>query len=231
MEGKNNLEQDIYVTLERHDFSSKSSNYLNIILTWSILIAIGSILLVLFMIFKAVFFTKPVPRSVAERTYYYYLNQAKKQPEKAISWLELGRAELSMGRHEEAIKHFKKALKIKPKVRWAHFYLALCYQAQGDIASYIEELQAEIKNVPNNHYAYYLLGEEYYRQGRYKEAIQSFQKTIEYSPTSSDAHFFLAQAYEQNKQIQLAIAEYNEVLRYVPDHPEALEALKRLTGQ
>lgn len=224
------MEQDISVSLERHNLDLKPQSPLNVILTWLILVLIGLVILVLFFIGRAVFLEKSVPRSAAERTYFYYLNETKKHPKKAITWINLGQAEFDIGRYDEAVKHLKKALKIKPHTSWAHFYLALCYQAQGDAAAYVEELKAEIKNTPNNHRAYFLLGEMHYSQGRYKEAIEAFQKTLEYCSTSADAHFYLAQAYEQDGQSQLAIAEYAEVLKYIPDHQEAKEALKRLTG-
>lgn len=225
------MEQDISVSLERHNLSSKPSNYVNIILTWSILILIGLIVFVLAMLVKFAFFTKTVPRSISERTYYYYLNEVKKHPEMGSSWVELGKAELDLGRFDQASEHFKKALKVNPKIAWAHYYLAACYGADGDLATQIKELQAEVSNRPNNHFAYFDLGEVYFGQGRYKEAIQAYQKVIECSPASADAHLALAQAYEQDKQVEQAIAEYNEVLRYIPDHREARDALRRLTGQ
>jgi len=130
-----------------------------------------------------------------------------------------------IGRLDEAVRQFNKALQIKPEYFHARNNLGNAFLKQGRIneviASFTELLDGEATHVS----VYSNLGRAYARIGQLGSAIELFQKALEIEPEQPGTYTNLGQAYFLQGKVALAIENYNEALRLDPDDPYALNSL------
>lgn len=195
-------------------------------ITTLLLIAIAA---TLFFLVRVAFFPQKIPRSELERALFAAEAEIKANPKDAQAHAELAAAYFRLGRVDEAVKEYKKAITLKPKNPSYHFGLGFVYYKTGKLNLAIKEFKAE-NAIASNHEAYFYLGEIYKQRKEYDLAIEVYQKAIETGSFDADAHFGLATVYNMKGEKELAKKEYQETLRYVPDHAGALAALRRLGG-
>lgn len=103
-------------------------------------------------------------------------------PEVALLRNELGNLLVESGRLEEAVTHYRKAVKLEPgfATAWNNLGVAMAGLGRHNIA--IAAYRKAIKAVPAYALAYYNLGAAYDARGRYTRAVASYQKAIELDP-------------------------------------------------
>jgi Flp pilus assembly protein TadD len=84
----------------------------------------------------------------------------------AVSYHQLGFALFGTGRMEEAIEHFRQAVKLDPTSVHTHHLLALVLSAQGRRYEAIKQLQVAIRFNPNEASLYTALGRCHVTSGR-----------------------------------------------------------------
>ena len=110
---------------------------------------------------------------------------------------------LTQGRYDEAIQHFKEAIRIRPGFLRARQGLCVTLLAQGKfdeaISCFTEALQ-EKKDWPNVHQMYYNLGCAYEQKGNLALAETNYKKTLTLKPDYEPARKNLARTLaKQNK--------------------------------
>jgi tetratricopeptide (TPR) repeat protein len=65
----------------------------------------------------------------------------KEDPLDFLSYYELGRAYLALGRHEEEVQAYKEALKLNPKYAQAHYNLSMAYDHLNEGNKAIQHMQ------------------------------------------------------------------------------------------
>ncbi len=129
------------------------------------------------------------------------------------------------GKFEEAINHYKEALRIRPELFQAHAGLGLVFLKQGkfnEAAECFEEalrLKPAFPSVLNNLGA--LLG----AQGKIDEAIRNFEKAIQIDPDYPQSYYNIAIVKIRQKEYSQAIWYLNEALRRRPGWPEVCSNL------
>ncbi len=91
------------------------------------------------------------------------------------------------GRHEEALKYYKKALKLNP-----YDEMALCLKAQahvemGDMDKAVSTVSEVLRTKPNSLPAWFTLANGAFQLELWKDASECFEKILEISPENLDA--------------------------------------------
>ena len=196
-------------------------------LIYAIVFLVVLILVFLGLLLKIIFFSKPVPRSVDERDFYYFQEMIKAHPKEMSNYVRFVEAAIAINRLSEAEEVIKKAMKLKPNYPFLNYYLAQIYYRQGKKADCEKYLLKEVK-ISSNPFAYYDLARMARERGDKKKCIEYLKKALKENYYWADAHLFLAQMYEETGNKMEAIKEYKEVLRFIPGDRDALEGLKRL---
>ncbi|MGR3174409.1 MAG: tetratricopeptide repeat protein [Candidatus Scalindua sp.] len=139
----------------------------------------------------------------------------------AMYWSYLGGIYISSGRYEEAIKSYKKAIKINPDSTRVHSNLGYAYKNLGMHKEAIEACKQAIRIDPDFAEAHVNLGGDYGNLGMYKEAIKSFKQAIRIDPDYATAHYNLGLACSSIGMHKEAIEDYKQAVMIDPDFAEA----------
>jgi len=120
---------------------------------------------------------------------HFYNTPAFSKAPNAIYYYNIGVDSQNKGRNDQAIKNYKKALSLNPKLSNAR---------------------------SNMLYAYISLATEYYQKKQYAEAIQNFKNALNINPRMSEIYYNLGLAYDNVGQTNLAIISYEKALKINP---------------
>ena len=76
-----------------------------------------------------------------ERAMPFLARAATEEPESGVPWVEKGRAETKMGRYDDAIHSFRKAIELKEEKSSVHYLLGTAYRKAGQLESARVEFQ------------------------------------------------------------------------------------------
>ncbi len=108
-----------------------------------------------------------------------------------MAYFALGQAYDEMGRKDEAIAMFYRAIRCSPKMVEAYNYLAVDLADRGDLATAIPLLQQAIHLQPDYDPAYHNLCLAYLKQGRIQEAREMFETALRKNPDNAGARKML----------------------------------------
>jgi tetratricopeptide (TPR) repeat protein len=92
----------------------------------------------------------------------------------------LGLAYRSVGKADQAISEFKRAITLNTKLSEAHNDLGIEYEKKGIYDEAIKEFEIALGLTNQPSHIYYNLGLVYTQKKEYGKAIQSFQNLLEY---------------------------------------------------
>jgi len=146
-----------------------------------------------------------------------YMDTAKKMPNDASSYHNLGNAYNKMGRLDEAITEYKKALAIAPNFVMAHCHLGVAYYKKGMFDEAIAEYKKTLAIAPNFVMAHCHLGIAYAKKGMFDEAIAECNKALSINPSYIQAYNNLGFIYANKGMVDKAISVYKQVLTIAPN--------------
>ena len=129
-------------------------------------------------------------------------------PEVAL-WL--GRAAAMSGQKKEAIRKFKKAIKLDRKSFKGYAALAQFYVENEQASEAVQVLKRAEKYVPMTAKVRRLRGESALHRNRASEAISEYRKAIALEPKDAEAHFGMAKAYRKSQRLEDAEAMLEKV--------------------
>jgi serine/threonine protein kinase/Tfp pilus assembly protein PilF len=125
------------------------------------------------------------------------------------------------GRHDEAIAHYKEAIRINPKHAGAHNNLgvALCDKRRLDeaIVHYKEALRID----PNFAIAHNNLGAALHEKKQWDKAIVRYKEALRIAPNYAEAHYNFGDALRDKGELGEAIAHYKKAVKIKPNYAEA----------
>jgi len=145
----------------------------------------------------------------------------------------LGRNLLTMGGHDEALRHFQRALALRPEeedVPYIYSYIGTCLKDLGryeEAIAMLEEGRAVDNERPDLHN---LLGFCHYKMGEFKTAINHFRKTVELNPSSAIDYANLGVNYHKLGQNDQAINYFELALSLDSSIDFARDHLSRLVA-
>lgn len=151
-----------------------------------------------------------------------------KRPENPRAYNNLGGELLVIGRGEEALMHFKKAIFLDPRYPDPYSNVGYYFVFNGRIQESITYFQKAIELDQNNAVAYNNLGAAYSDQGLYRESIPCFHRALELGFKDAGVYHNLGVALAQTGRPHEAIKNIQEALRLNPDMPDARQHLTEI---
>jgi len=144
-----------------------------------------------------------------------------RNPQDAESLSNMGQVLVRLGRPEEALPYFEKAIALIPN-RWAYrFNLARALSVLGRWDESVANYRQAQELFPNDYATTFNLGLVLHKKGDDAGAIEEYRKAIELAPTDASFRFALALSYERLRRNPEAIAAYEEYLRLAPNASDA----------
>ena len=135
----------------------------------------------------------------------------------AEAWYKLGDEQDDLGKYEEAIASFDKALKIKPDFHQAWKSRGIVLRKLGKFEEAIASYDKALEFKPDYHEAWNNRGVALDELGRFDEAIASYDKALEIKPDLHEAWCNRGIALDNLGKLEEAIASYNKALAIKPD--------------
>ena len=114
-----------------------------------------------------------------------------KSPEADVPRYELGKVLMNMGRNDEAIQQFRKALELNPGNANSHNALGAAYIRAGSYNGAIEQCLIAIKLKPDYADPHFNLGVIYYNMGQKENAKMEMMSGLKLMPDNQQAQQLL----------------------------------------
>lgn len=144
--------------------------------------------------------------------------------------LRLGDSYFALGRYEEAIRYYKKAIGAEPGGDYAMYQIANSYYRSEQTASAIDEFAKLLRIYPYTVYreqAQFNIGYLWFLNGQYKLAIENYEKLIKMVPRTNwaaRAQYNIGDALFNEGLFDSAIVAYQQVLNTYPRSDYIIEA-------
>ena len=149
-------------------------------------------------------------------------------PTELAPWLDLARAQLTLGRLPDAERTARWLIERQPALPLAHEWLGLSLAGQGRAAEAIAALERSLDldgRRPESHFNLGLL----LLDGRPAEAAAHFERAVELRPVLVEGWYRLADAYLKLGRKDAALVALRQAVAVDPDHTAANGALRILT--
>ena len=153
------------------------------------------------------------------------MTSKKKKKERNISeledpdeLLELGNTHYNKGELDQAIKHYKKAVDVKPDYHAGFYGLGIAYFGKGQFVEAIECFKKAVELKPDYHEAWAFMGNAYDDKGEFAEAIECFKKAVELKPDYHEAWTLMGNAYDDKGEFAQAIECFKKAVELKPDY-------------
>ncbi len=133
-----------------------------------------------------------------------------------------------IGRVDDAIKHYREAVRINPDFEIAYINLGKALLLKGQVDESMRYYQALLKIKPDYAGVHHNLGLALLRKGETEQAIFHFQAALRINKDYAEVYNSLAAAMLSKGKIDEAISLFRQALRINPDFYEAQENLSKL---
>ncbi|MDQ3688177.1 MAG: tetratricopeptide repeat protein, partial [Acidobacteriota bacterium] len=155
----------------------------------------------------------------------------EKYPNDFTAHFNLGAALQSIDKLDEAISHYREALRARPDNVTALNGLGTAFQSTGKLEEAISHYRKVIKVRPDYADAHYNLGNALLTLDRIEEAITHLRRVIQIQPDDANAHNSLGSAFAMKGDLVQAVAHFEHALRINPAHADARENLENIRAQ
>ncbi len=123
-----------------------------------------------------------------------------------------------LGRPQEAIARFQRALDIEPGHPRAHRYWAMTLNKRGDAAGAVEHLRQALAADPLDDDALRLWGDALAGAGRMEEALKMYERALSINVENAFAHNNLALALAGAGRFEDALDHYRQAVKHNPGY-------------
>ena len=120
-------------------------------------------------------------------------------------------------KHEKAIHHYSRSLKLKPDYIDAYSARGMAYAMRDKIGDALKDLSMVIKLNPDYFVAYLNRGTIHTNDGRFEQALKDFGEAIKLTPNLNIGYCKRADVYRIKGDFNRAIADYNRAIQLKPD--------------
>jgi len=133
----------------------------------------------------------------------------------------LGIAQKTNGRLDEAIASQRRAVELDAQSAVAHLNLANALSLSNRFDEALANHAKAIELQPDHYEQFCCLGNTLARSGRYVEALAALEKSIALEPEHGEAHYTLGVAHQSQGKLDLALASFRKAVELEPDSPLA----------
>ena len=186
--------------------------------------------------YKQILQSKPREGSAFDRLYQFYLEgpglnqmvadyqaESELKPNDPNIQLILGHIYKRLGKDQETVDAYRRAVGLNPGDYYPHFVLGKMYAMLHQYEEAIAELEAASKIKPVNledlTAIYKELGRAYFNRDRLNEAIAAWQKIAEVDPQDIFARIELAEIFLEQKLYPQAMAQHEAIIQLKKDDP------------
>ena len=169
------------------------------------------------------------PKVAAEDVRGYEMEIAR-APDDAALYDDAAMLYLELRRYNEAIEHFRTALRLKPDSAVAHYNLGTALTFARQLEEAAREYETALRIDPLYPKAHNNLGNVWLAEQKYGAAIREFEEAARLQPGSASALANLAAAYAAAGQFERAAATADAALKLNPSEPLASD-LRRQRSQ
>ena len=144
----------------------------------------------------------------------------KRYTKSLILWNLLGASAAQIGKLDEAIFAFKKALLIKPDSAGAYNNMGNAIKNQGKLEEAIEAYKKALSINPDYAEAYLNMGNALKNQGKLEEAIEAYKKALSINPDYAEAYNNLGVTLKEQGKLEQALEIYNKATLIKPDYAD-----------
>lgn len=138
-----------------------------------------------------------------------------------VAHINLGLALFSQGRNEDAIRHYREALRIRPDSTAALNDLGIALHAAGRDAEAVEQFRLAIAAGLSSAELQVNYGTALFGTGRIDAAIERFGEALRLDPNSAEAHRNLANVLSRTGKHAEAIGHFDRLVQLRPDDATA----------
>jgi tetratricopeptide (TPR) repeat protein len=129
----------------------------------------------------------------------------------------LGVVRARRGQIEEALSHYREALRFNPDSMETHNNIANLLHQRGQWNEAVASFHQALRCRPDCAEAYANLGSSLIRLGRLEEAVTSYRQALRIKPHFAEAYNNLGEAFKELGQLDQALASFEQALRLKPD--------------
>jgi len=133
----------------------------------------------------------------------------------------IGAAYQGLGKLEEAIDAYGRAISIEPDYAEAHKNRGNALQEQRKLEEAIDAYNKAISIEPDYAEAYNNMGVSLKDCGNLDEAINAYKKAISIEPNFAEAHYNIGNALHEQRKLDEALGAYSKTISIEPDYAEA----------
>ena len=149
------------------------------------------------------------------------------QPNFALVHLNLGYSLADNDLVDEAIIHYKEAIRLKPDYIKAHNNLGIAYSLKFKFKEAMASYERVIAMAPNHAPAYNNIGIIFDKQKIPDMAVTSFKEAIRLLPSYSKAHNNLGNTLRRMGKYEEAILHFKDAIKHYQNFPEAYNNIGR----
>lgn len=139
-----------------------------------------------------------------------------------VALTNLALAKEKLGKTDEAISHYREALRYAPAIAVIHNYLGIALAKNKDTLEAASHYAEAIRLKPEYREAHFNLGIVLDQQGKTEEAISHFEEALRLNPNDAEVHNNLGATLGKQGKIDEAIEHFEESVRIRPAYPSAL---------
>ena len=137
-----------------------------------------------------------------------------------------GASNTGLKQFDNAIKSYKKAIKINPDFAEAYYNMAIAQKVIGEFEEAIKSYKKALKIKPNYFEAHYNLGNILSEKGDKKAAIDSYEFALQIKPGSAMVYNNMGNILkDSNGDFKEALDSYKKALEIEPEYFEAQQNL------
>jgi tetratricopeptide (TPR) repeat protein len=155
-------------------------------------------------------------RDDCDKALPYFKKATDADPEYADAWAQTGFCNGMMGRHTEALKASRQAIRLKPDSPESYLNMGSAFAHLGQFKESADAYRQALRLEPTNADTHFALGVTYGKMGRTEDEVQAYKQAIRLRPEFVGAYEKLAQGLVKLNRFTEAVAMHKTIVQLKP---------------